>query len=150
MKLLLNEHGPRKSSWLPLSLHLPKTYPQQFLGSPGENWNHGSEQEQAGPGSPWEEDGRDMPNDSLQEQSINRGSAGQPTSLRCQPAGLQRLLSGPLQSFLCFLSHPWRQVISRASWQLVVLGTAAREPGACLPWLQPCLTFHIELYSATP
>lgn len=73
MKLLLNEHWPRKSSWLPLSLHLPKTYPQQFLGSPGEKWNHGSEQEQAGPGSPWEEDGRDMPNDSLQEQSNYQG-----------------------------------------------------------------------------
>ena len=39
MKLLLDKHWPRKNLWLSLSLHLPKTHPQLFQWSPGENWS---------------------------------------------------------------------------------------------------------------
>lgn len=150
MKLLLDKHWPRKNLWLPPSLHLPKTHPQQFLWSPGENWSlekfialSRNKQAQGAFGRKKAGTCQIIP---CKSRAITRGPAGQPASPRCQPAVAQRLLSGSLQFFLCFPPHSWRQVISRASWQ-PLLGAVAREPGVCLQWLQPCLALHRELYS---
>lgn len=133
MKLLLKKHWPRKSLWLPLSLYLPKTHPQQFPWGPGENWRlekfialSRNKQAKGAFGRKKAGTCQMIP---CKSRAIARVLAGQPASLRCQPTVVQCLLSGSLQFFLCFPPHPWRQVISRASWQ-PLLATAARELGA--------------------